>query len=107
MAASMNPEDVSAEAKAAFNAVVNSGYVRWYLSAGEKVEFTALNFCAWYMAERQRIREQVAREIEAAVCRGGEQCKDRFCPDCIRHGQAKRDARIARGEHTNPTTKEN
>lgn len=44
------------------------------------------------------IREQVAREIETSVCQPGEQCPDRFCPDCIRFEQAQRDAQIARGE---------
>lgn len=43
------------------------------------------------------VREQVAKEIETFACRGGEQCQDRFCPDCIRHDQAQRDAQIARG----------
>lgn len=57
--------------------------------------------------DEQAIRERIAQEILGSVCPPGEQCPDRFCPDCIRYEQAKRDARIARGEHTNPTTKEN
>jgi hypothetical protein len=56
---------VPAEAQAALQTVVESGQAQWYLSGGEKIEFTALGFCTWYMAERQRIREQVATEIEA------------------------------------------
>jgi hypothetical protein len=60
-------EQVPAEAQAALQAVVESGQAEWYLSGGEKIEFTALGFCNWYMAERQRIREQVAKEIEAAA----------------------------------------
>lgn len=64
MAADQKPP-VPAEAQAALQAVVESGQAQWYLSGGEKVEFTAAGFCSWYMAERQRIREQAAREIEA------------------------------------------
>jgi hypothetical protein len=66
MPADMKPGHVPAEAQAALQAVIESGQAQWYLSGGEKVEFTATGFCAWYMTERQRIREQVAKEIEAA-----------------------------------------
>jgi hypothetical protein len=59
--------EIPAEAQAALQAVVESGQAEWYLSGGEKIEFTALGFCSWYMAERQRIREQVAKEILADV----------------------------------------
>lgn len=58
-------DEIPEEAQAALQQIVDSGQAEWYLSGGtEKIEFTAIDFCTWYMAERQRIREQVAQEID-------------------------------------------
>jgi hypothetical protein len=79
---------VPAEAQAALQAVVDSGQAEWYLSGGEKIEFTAIGFCTWYMAERseieKQVREQVAKAIEANPMR-----------ECS--GAVAECARIARG----------
>jgi hypothetical protein len=42
------------------------------------------------------LAEEIARAIEQSVCEPGEQCTERFCPDCIRYRQALADAAIAR-----------
>jgi len=47
-------------------------------------------------ALRAAVAEEIARAIEESVCGPGVQCADRFCPDCTRHGQAMRDAALAR-----------
>lgn len=44
------------------------------------------------------IREQIATAILRDVCAPGEQCQDRFCEDCTRYDQARRDADTARGK---------
>jgi hypothetical protein len=44
------------------------------------------------------LRVMLAEKIERSVCSPGEQCADRFCPDCVRHEQAQRDARLVRGD---------
>jgi hypothetical protein len=49
------------------------------------------------VAERERqVREQIATAIEETVCAPPEG-HDKPCPDCYRHTQMQRDARIARG----------
>jgi hypothetical protein len=48
---------------------------------------------------RQQERVKVAKEILAQTCGPGEQCADRWCPDCIKYRQAQKDAAIARGDH--------
>jgi hypothetical protein len=45
---------------------------------------------------RAAVAEEIARAIEQAVCAPGEQCVERFCPDCTRYGQAQADAATAR-----------
>lgn len=56
--------------------------------------------CHRRQAERREYRayvaEEIARAIEDSVCGPGEQCADRFCRDCVRHGQASSDAALAR-----------
>ena len=46
----------------------------------------------------KQIRTSISDRILQETCDGGDQCQDRFCPGCIRRGQARRDAAIARGE---------
>lgn len=45
---------------------------------------------------RAYVAEMIARAIEDSVCEPGEQCANRFCPDCVKHTQAKADAALAR-----------
>ena len=45
---------------------------------------------------RAAVAEEIARAIEQAVCAPGEQCVERFCPDCTRYRQAQADAATAR-----------
>jgi hypothetical protein len=45
---------------------------------------------------RRRYCEAIAAAIERSVCAPGPHCPDRFCPDCIRYGQAQADAALAR-----------
>jgi hypothetical protein len=45
---------------------------------------------------RKTLAEKIACAIEQDICGPTENCRDRFCPDCIRHAQAKRDAATAR-----------
>jgi hypothetical protein len=56
--------------------------------------------CHRRQAERREYRayvaEMIARAIEDSVCEPGEQCANRFCPDCVKHAQAKADAALAR-----------
>ena len=56
--------------------------------------------CHRRQAERREYRtyvaEMIARAIEDSVCEPGEQCAGRFCPDCVKHAQAKADAALAR-----------
>jgi histidine triad (HIT) family protein len=42
------------------------------------------------------LAEEIARAIEESVCAPGEQCAERFCPDCTRYRQAQADAATAR-----------
>lgn len=44
------------------------------------------------------IRAAIADEILATTCPPGDQCADRWCPDCVAYRQAARDAAIARGD---------
>lgn len=52
-------------------------------------------------APRADVAGEIARAIEQSVCEPGEQCAERFCPDCTRYRQAQADAATARkiGEH--------
>lgn len=45
---------------------------------------------------RAAVAEEIARAIEQSVCEPGEQCVERFCPDCTRYRQAQADAVMAR-----------
>jgi hypothetical protein len=45
----------------------------------------------------KRVREQVAKAIEETVCAPPEG-HTKPCPDCYRHKQMQKDARIARGQ---------
>ena len=45
---------------------------------------------------RSEVADQIAQSIETLLCEPGEHCADRFCPDCIRHAQARDDAATAR-----------
>ncbi len=45
---------------------------------------------------RQYVAEEIARAIEESVCEPGDQCAERFCPDCTRYAQAQADAALAR-----------
>lgn len=47
-------------------------------------------------AERDRLLEELAAEIETAVCDPGPNCKDRFCADCIASARVKTDAMLVR-----------
>lgn len=45
---------------------------------------------------RAWVAEEIARAIEESVCEPGDQCVERFCPDCTRYAQAQADAALAR-----------
>lgn len=45
---------------------------------------------------RRQAERREYRAIEDSVCEPGEQCANRFCPDCVKHAQAKADAALAR-----------
>lgn len=45
---------------------------------------------------RAAVAEEIAKAIERAVCEPGDQCADRFCPDCVKYRQAQADAATAR-----------
>ena len=47
-------------------------------------------------AIRAAAAEEIARFIEQSVCGPGDQCAERFCPDCTRYRQAQADAATAR-----------
>ena len=47
-------------------------------------------------AARKALAEKIACAIEQSICEPAENCRDRFCPDCIRHAQAQKDAATAR-----------
>lgn len=47
-------------------------------------------------AGARRIAEDIAAAIETSVCEPGDQCVERFCPDCTRYAQAQADAALAR-----------
>ena len=85
-------QGISDEAREAIQRVVESGQAKWYLSAGEKIEFTAAGFCAWYDTERQRIREQAAQELEDESKRD-----DKWAPST--HTGIATAAQILRGDH--------
>lgn len=60
--------EVTDEAKAALQAVVESGQAQWYLSGGlEQIEFTAEGFCRWHAAEVARVRAKCADELVEAA----------------------------------------
>ena len=46
--------------------------------------------------DRAAVAAEIARAIEKSVCAPGEQCVERFCPDCTRYRQAQADAATAR-----------
>lgn len=47
-------------------------------------------------AIRTAMAEEIARAIEQSVCAPAGQCANRFCPDCIRYEQTRKDAATAR-----------
>lgn len=54
----------------------------------------------WTEQQRGGVRAAVAADIasaiEKAVCEPGENCAERFCPDCTRYAQCQADAATAR-----------
>lgn len=45
---------------------------------------------------RKGAAEDIAAAIETSVCEPGENCAERFCPDCTRYAQCQADAATAR-----------
>ncbi len=45
---------------------------------------------------RAAVAEEIAKAIEGSVCEPGDQCVERFCPDCTRYFQCQADAATAR-----------
>ena len=57
--------------------------------AGEIIEEAA-------PAIRAAVAGEIASAIEQSVCAPGDQCTERFCPDCTRYRQCREDAATAR-----------
>jgi DNA-binding transcriptional MerR regulator len=71
------------------------------LTAAEKVigsgrSRTEIGPGIWIVVDGASVAEDIARAIEKSVCEPGEQCAERFCPDCTRYRQAQADAATAR-----------
>ena len=47
-------------------------------------------------AIRAAVAGEIASAIEQSVCAPGDQCTERFCPDCTRYRQCREDAATAR-----------
>jgi len=86
------PDDVLTAAKAAGDAYdVACDRFDWQ-------EYDRAIVAAVIPAIEARVRAQVADRILTSTCPPGEQCANRWCPDCVAYRQAVKDANLARGE---------